>query len=412
VGAEFPAKKGESPYVDYSIFNSNLEKQHSGKFQMPIVVTSRRQTTSNSSFYLTNDGNIFLTTTVSVPEEEKKELKKGEFSTYLSLSYVIAETGEIKTSPVKFDGKNIFYTRFVFEKDKFKLVGFYSELEGDPTGEKVSGIFSASMDKANLSLSDVVFNKFSKEDILKLLSFDMTKKRQAKRADKITDENASLSSNLRIENFKTDDDGNSYLICSNMLNYSRRVCSGSGTSRSCSYQYYCDKDDTYLFKVDSKGKLEFSARSPRHFSYGGWNIYDQVVLKNVNNFFITYPTSIDDDSVALKDKKLKKISLSRREKMEYLVFNSSNNSLSKKYLYYNSPDVSRSKRLKLYPENCYTLSDGFYDLQNDYYTPTGIAVMNTTLSIATAGIYYLLVRGSVKLSTLRSRSKIVKVFPN
>jgi len=412
VGAEFPAKQGGSPYVDYKILDEKFEQINNGKFEMPVKITGKRANTSNSKFSMTGDGNIFFTTTISMTDDEKKEKQKGEDTYYTNISVVKSETGDIKTTPVKFSGKNIFYTRMLFNDNETKIIGFYSDLEDDKTGDKISGIFTAVVNMNDLSLTKSDFKRFTKEDILALEGYDLTKKRDAKAAKKITDGNAALSSSLIIENFETDDKGNIFLFCNNLYNYQRTVCSGSGARRTCTTYYYCEKSQTYIFKILSSGELAYAKRFPRLHTYDRYSVYDQKVFEANNKFYVTYMTDFDHDSASMGLKKSKKPRVSRNEKLEYLVVDATTDKIERKFLNFNSPDAKKSRRKYIIPEALTTVGDEWYGVQTDYYTPAGIQVMNTVLSLGTIGLYYFIGRPMVKRATWKSKTEYVRVFAN
>jgi hypothetical protein len=54
----------------------------------------------------------------------------------------------------------------------------------------------------------------------------------------------------------------------------------------------------------------------------------------------------------------------------------------------------------------------FYAVQNDYFVPTGTAILNTVLSVAPFPIYTYLIRPGVRRSAMGSRTQYVRVFAN
>jgi hypothetical protein len=412
-GAEFPAEKGGSPYVDYIIYEtSGFDKVGLGKFELPVKINSKKASTSNSKFFVTNKGNIMFRTTISIDKEEQKNLKEGEDAYYTTMSYVDAKTSDIKTIPIKFQGKNVFYTQFFIEESRFKLIGFYSDLDDDKTGNKISGIFTAFIGQDKMELEGAEFKRFSKEDLLKLYKYDLNDKKQAKKADQITDQNAALSSDLIIENIRTEDNGDVYLFCNHMNNYTRQVCTGRGAQRTCELLYYCLKRDTYIFKIEASGKLGWIKWFNRGHTFNEWYVYDQQVFKSNNKFFVTYTTDNDYDSTLNNLKKSRRPKLSRNQRLEYIAIDIATGNAERKYFHFNSPDSKKSSWKTLNPASMRNIGSELYGVQNSFYTPTGIQVMNTIFSITLPYIYYYLIRPSIKESTYKSRTEYVKVTSN
>jgi hypothetical protein len=410
VGAEFPAKKGGSPYVDFKMLSDDFSVVNSGKFELPIKITSKGAQVSNSNYFLTNSGDIYFFTQVSVPKEERANLQKGEDAFYSTLSYVKTSTSSIQTLPIKFSGKNIFNTYWYNDGENLKGIGFYSDLEDDRTGDKVLGMFSARVDLKSFTLSGSEFRRFTKEEVIALSDLNTEKRRDRKKAEKITDDNASLDPSLQIELYRTDEAGNSYLFCSKMRNYSQTVC----TRNSCVTYYYCNKQNNYVFKVDGAGKLVYSKKFPRNYTYNRWSVYDQRVFYNQGKFFMTFDTDTDRDSTQanMALSRSKRLSVTRNEKLEFLVVDTKTDQVERKFLDFNAPGTPRKKRLTINPLDLQDMGGEFYAVQNDYFVPTGTAILNTVLSVALFPIYTYLIRPGVRRSAMGSRTQYVRVFAN
>lgn len=410
VGAEFPAGKGGSPYVDFKILADDFSVVNSGKFELPIKITSKGAQVSNSSYYLTDAGDIYFFTQVSVPKEERSRLQKGEDAFYSTLSYVNTGTSSIRTIPIKFSGKNIFNTYWYNDGDNLKGVGFYSDLEDDRTGDKILGMFSAGVDLKTFTLSGSEFRRFTREEVLALSDLNTEKRRDRKKAEKITDDNASLDPNLQIELYRTDEAGNSYLFCSQMNNYSQTVCNRN----SCVTYYYCNKRNNYVFKVDAAGKLVYSKKFPRNYTYNRWSVYDQRVFYGQGKFFLTFDTDTDRDSsqANMSISRSKRLSVTRNEKLEFLVVDTKTDQVERKFLDFNAPGTPRKKRLTINPLDLQDMGGEFYAVQNDYFVPAGTAILNTVLSVALFPIYTYLIRPGVRRSAMASKTQYVRVFAN
>jgi hypothetical protein len=294
------------------------------------------------------------------------------------------------------------------------LIGFYSDLDDDKSGDKISGIFTAFVGQDKMELEGAEFKRFSKEDLLKLYNYNLNNKKEAKKADKITDQNAALSSDLIIENIRTEENGDVYLFCNHMNNYSQTVCTstGRGGGTYCTTYYYCDKRDTYIFKIEASGKLGWVKWFDRDHTYNEWYVYDQQVFKSNNKFFVTYTTDTDYDSTLNKLKKSRRPKLSRNQRLEYIAIDIATGNAERKYFHFNSPDSKKSSWKTLNPASMQNVGSELYGVQNSFYTPTGIKVMNTVFSVALPYIYYYLIRPGIKRSTYKSRTEYVKVLSN
>jgi hypothetical protein len=98
--------------------------------------------------------------------------------------------------------------------------------------------------------------------------------------------------------------------------------------------------------------------------------------------------------------------------LEYIAIDIATGNAERKYFHFNSPDSKKSSWKTLNPASMQNVGSELYGVQNSFYTPTGIQVMNTIFSITLPYIYYYLIRPSIKESTYKSRTEYVKVTSN
>jgi hypothetical protein len=356
IGKEFDVTKDdENLRIEYKLINPDFSFITSKQVTLPIVITKKRRglfsshsSGLNARYELADDGNLYVQDVLKVSDEEKKSLKKGEATAYTHVMQVQIESGEVKDYKVKFPNKNTFNFSSLITKDGIRLYGFFSDLDKDPKGKDTHGIFYISLDSKSMKAKGEKFSYFDKSflDVLYAADKENQKKGRgifkSKKAKASDDE--SIDDNYVIE--KVIEDGNDLvLFCSIMNNWSRTVCSSSTNgARSCVTYYYCTKSNVTSFKLNRAGDIIWAKNLDRSITYNRWDVYDLNVIKNDNNYYVTYGSAFQLNS---KKKNLRS-SKSRKQttdRLEYAVFSGSTGDY-KKAEYKVNPINVKSKEAK------------------------------------------------------------------
>jgi hypothetical protein len=372
IGKEFDVTNdNEDLRIEYKLINPDFTFITAKQVTLPIVITKRRRglfssyySGSNASYELADDGNLYVQDVLKVSEEEKKSLKKGEASTYTHIMQVQIESGVVKDYKVKFPNKNTFNFSSLITKDGIKLYGFFSDLEKDPKGRDTHGIFYISLDSKNLNARGEKFSYFDKSFLDVLYASDKENQKKGKglfksKKAKASDEE-SIDDNYVIE--KVIEDGNDLVIfCSIMNNWSRTYCStGANGSQSCYTVYYCTKNNVTSFKLNPKGDIVWAKNLDRSITYTGrWNVYDLNIIKNDNNYYVTYGSSFQLNSEK-KNRRSRKSRKQITDRLEYAVFSSSTGDYKKAEYKVNPINVKSKEAKFVSPEDIEVFDNRMY----------------------------------------------------
>lgn len=307
---------GENIKLEYKVLNSDFSFSSANQTQLPYKIKESKflwvksvSTGASSSYTYGNDGNLHLKTNVSYSKEQikgqkennKKRKKKGKKKekveyTYTDFSVIKLATGEMKTTSLKFDKKNV-KSLYRAPGETTKLFGYYSDLEKDPRGYETHGLFYCTLN-SDYEIENVKFNPFTTALIKKMFKNDKSDKDGGKKAGccltgkkgSTHADDGTLSSNYTIEEAITGENGEVYLFTSIMINGSREVCTtDSKGNRTCRTVYYCKKKNVTVFKMNSSGTLEWGSNHDRYIEYTGrWYVYDVNVIYDDNGFYVTY----------------------------------------------------------------------------------------------------------------------------
>lgn len=372
IGKEFDVKNdNEDLRIEYKLINPDFTFITAKQVTLPIVITKKRRGLfssysyqSNASYELADDGNLYVQDVLKVSEEEKKSLKKGEATAYTHIMQVQLESGEVKDYKVKFPNKNTFNFSSLINKDGIKLYGFFSDLEKDPKGKDTHGIFYISLDAKNLKAKGEKFSYFDKSflDVLYASDKENQKKGQGffkSKKDKASDEE-SIDDNYMIE--KVIEDGNDLvLFCTIMKNWSETHCySNANGSQNCRTVYYCTKNNVTSFKLNPKGDIIWAKNLDRDITYtGSWNVKDINIIKNDNNYYVTYGSSFQLNSEK-KNRRSRKSRKQITDRLEYAVFSSSTGDYKKAEYKVNPINVKSNEAKFVSPEDIEVFDNRMY----------------------------------------------------
>lgn len=286
IGGELSAEIDESVKIEYKLMNNDLSFQEANQVILPVQLKGRSETLS-SDYELGDDGNLHIKTYVKLSREEKRDMKRGESSGYQIYSVVDLSSGAIRSFPVKFEGKNIYGFNYLADGNSIKLIGFFCDLQKDPGGNDLHGIFYAIIDPKEFTLKEVNFSYFTSEQLDNLFSSDKQDRKDEKlfqSKKKSLSERESLASNYVIEAILSEQE-DIVLLCSRMRNYSVTSCNGRG---NCTTNYYCEKNNITGFRLNGKGKILWASNLDRKTTYPSWNVFDLNVVKEKENYIIIY----------------------------------------------------------------------------------------------------------------------------
>lgn len=322
---EFPiTKDDENLRVEFKMLNADLSFGSVQQVTLPIQFSKKRRLFSSSNngfkvnYELGDDAFLYVQDLIKMDDEDRKNLSKGESSVYTYFAQINPENGTLKDYRVKYDNINTFKVSYVLDKGKIKLYGFFSDLNKDSKGNDTHGIFYVCINNYNFKMETKHFEYFDKRLLDELYAKDREDQKhgkgllKSKKAKKSDDE--SISDSYEIE--QTISDGNNLtLFCSIMNNYSRQVCSTSNGVTTCRTEYYCNKRNVTVFKLNGDGQLMWAKNMDREITYSGWYVYDIRAVKNNNNYFVLYGSNSDLDG-----KRKRRGRGYFNDKLEYAIF--------------------------------------------------------------------------------------------
>jgi len=358
IGGELPSEKDQNVKFEYKLLNSDLTFANANQVELPIKLLGKNYgLTSNYTFG--DDGNLYISSFVSMSKEERKSAKKGEIMSYSIFSAINVSKGKLTPFTFKFDDKNIFNIGYTITKNGVKVYGFFCDLNKDPQGNDMHGIFYSILDSKEMTMTATNFTYFDKATLDKLFAKDKEdqktgKKKTRNQQAKISDDE-SLDGRFEIENVQVDGD-NVILFTSKMTNWSTTTCDSKG---NCRTNYYCTKDNITTFKVNKNGDLVWASNLDREMTYSGWNIYDVRVMKQNNNYYVVYGSRFGLDA-DVKNRKSKKSKSELRDRVEYAIFSNSDGSYKKEEIVINAEKTPKKERKRVNPLNITVINDVFY----------------------------------------------------
>ena len=353
-------EKEEVLKFEYNIISENLNVKSSGLVELPIIV--RRNNVGSDplsgpavSYELGDNGKIYITDYI---KRDKKDLKKGEATTYPIIVQISPESGKSKSFNVRFDNKNTFRFSTLITTDGVALYGFFCDLDKDPKGNDTHGIFYVSMDENEFKIKASKFSYFDKSFLDQLYAGDKEDQRKSFKLnkDKKKSDEESIDSRYVIESVQQEGK-DIILFCSMMYNWSQTVCSRSSNGvQSCQTYYYCDKSNVTAFRMSADGGLVWASNLNRFYSYIGHNIFDVHVLKKDNQYVVLYNDIFRPNT----EKQSRKSKEEVVDGFDYATFDASNGSFAKKDFRVNAVNTPRKER-KVVSSNAVT------DLDNTFY---------------------------------------------
>jgi hypothetical protein len=348
---EFPiTKDDENLKVEYKVLNSDLTFGAAHQVTFPILFSKKRRGLFSSlssgfkvNYELGADGNLYVSDLISMDEDDKKNLKKGESSVYTYFAQVTSETGNLRDYKVKFANKNTFKVNYIIDKGKIKLYGFFSDLNKDVKGNDSHGIFYISINSNSFKEETANFEYFDKKMLDVLYAKDKEDQKEgkglfkSKKAKKSDEE--SLNDSYVIEQIISDGEYLT-LFCSIMYNYSRQVCTtNSNGGTTCRTEYYCNKRNVTVFKLNSTGKIIWATNLDRDITYSGTSIYDVRAIKDKYNYFVIYGTQHD-----LAGNRKRRGTAYFNEKLEYATFSVTDGKYKEAEYMVNAPRTKKKEK--------------------------------------------------------------------
>jgi hypothetical protein len=379
IGGELPSEKEQNVKFEYKLLNSDLTFANANQVELPIKLVGKNYGLT-SSYTFGDDGNLYIKSFVSMSREERKLAKKGESTSYSIFSAIDLASGKLTPFTFKFDDKNIFNLGYTVTKNGVKVYGFFCDLNKDPQGNDMHGIFYSMLDSKQMTMTATNFTYFDKATLDKLFAKDKedqktgkkrTRNQQAKNSD-----DESLDGRFEIEDVQPDGD-NIILFTSKMTNWSTTTCDSKG---NCTTRYYCTKDNVTAFKVNKSGDLVWASNLDREMTYSGWNIYDLRVIKQKNNYYVVYGSRFGLESEE-KNRKSKKSKSEMRDKVEYAVFSNNDGSYKKEELVINPEKTPKKERKAVNPMSITVIDDIFYVNSQRISLKPGLTTLYCLVSI-------------------------------
>ncbi len=304
-----PAKSNGKIKLEYKVYNADFTMANSGMVELPIALKenkglfgkSKGYEAANLEYALSDDGKIYIQQQVSLTDEEKKAAKKNESLNYTAVTQINPLNNRMQHYVMRFSGKCTFRYKPIFSAEGVKLYGFFSDLDKDPKGNDLHGIFVVSIDNGDFSKSTTKFNYFTKKFLDQLYANDKEDRKKGgvfKSKKAIQSNLESISGNYVVE-YHVNEGKDLVLFCSKMRTYAIQNCSGSGASRNCVIEYYCEKSNVTAFKFNEKGDITWASNLDRRMTYKTptlMDVFDVRVVYDKSAYYVTYGSGYDLDA--------------------------------------------------------------------------------------------------------------------
>ncbi|MFL5753196.1 MAG: hypothetical protein ACJ76F_07310 [Bacteroidia bacterium] len=398
IGAEQPTAAGQDAKFEYKVLNQDFSFAAANQVTLPITLSNKSFGLS-SSYEFGDDGNLYVKSYVTMSKEERKNAKKGEATAYSILSVVDLNSGKITPYTMKFDNKNIFNFGYRVDKNVVKVYGFFCDLDKDPRGDDMHGIFYSLLDSKSMTMKDMNFAYFDKSTLDKLFAKDKEDQKKgggvfkSKKSKQSDDE--SLDSRFEIESVQSVDDKNIVIFCSKMYNYSRRVCTSDGKGNTtCTTYYYCEKSNVTAFKLNNDGDIVWASNLDRKITYNTWYVYDLNVIHKGNKFYAIYGSSFQTKA-AKKGFFTRKSGKQSFDKFEYAVFDYETGNYSKKEYTINPMNAKKADRKTITPSDITVIDNNFYSS----FSRVKLKPWSYALCLCPPAFYVCLINGSIMKGT-------------
>lgn len=360
-------EKEEALKFEYNIVSEKLDVKYSGTVELPILV-KRTAVSSNPlggpavEYELCDNGKIYVYDYI---KRDRKDLKKGEASTYPIVVQINPSNGKSKNFNVRFENKNTFRFSTLVTKDGVSLYGFFSDLDKDPKGNDTHGIFYVSMDEKEFKPNTTRFTYFDKNFLDQLYANDKEDQRKSRKRNEEKKKSAEESIDGRYVIESVQQEGKDIILfCSIMYNWSQTVCTtNSNGGQSCTTYYYCDKSNVTAFRLGADGGLVWASNLDRFFRYNYWNAYDIGVVKKDDTYYVLYNSAYQLNSTK-KNRKSRKSGEQIMDRFEYATFDAATGVYKKQEAQVNSVTTPRKEKkfvsaakIKVYDNNFYTHSE-------------------------------------------------------
>ena len=363
LGSEPIVQKGQSIRFEYKILNSDFSFESADQIKLPLKQIAKKKRGLSSSYELGDDGNIYVETNINLSKEERKAAKKGEPLSYSLLTIVTPGTKQVKSYSVKFDNKVVYDFDYIVHEKGVKLFGFFCDLQKDPKGNDLHGIFSTLIDSKRMALESVNFSYFTKNQLDILFAEDRKDrgdKRRIQSKRKKESEEESIASNYVIEQVISLDKSNIVLLCSRMNNYSKRVCSTNSKGQTtCKTYYYCQKSNVTAFKVDKGGDILWASNLDREITYNRWWVYDIRAIHKGNKIYVTYGSAYAAKAKK-KNRSSKKSKEHRTGMFEYAVFDYNTGQYKRDEYRINPINAKKKDRKTIAPTRIAVIDNEFF----------------------------------------------------
>jgi hypothetical protein len=366
IGHEFSDERGGEIKFEYVLFDSGLSKLAAKELEYSFSRVGKNYSGISSKYNLGKDGNLYIQTDVVLSKDDKKNLEKGESSSYTKFTVVNLEDGDYKTLDVRFEDKNVLNFNYTIGDGEVRLYGFYNDLTIDNKKRSTNGIFHTTLNSNSLEISKPVFSEFDKRTLDKLFKEDKEDRKKSKaftrkgKARKDAVDNVSLQDNYVIETARILDDGNIVLFGTKMRNYTVTVCTTDSKGvTTCREVPYCDKGNVTLFNLNKDGELTWSSNIDRQITYGRHNRYDLRVLKKENKAFVIYGSRYEVEAEK-KSRGSQKSKSDVRDKFEYAIFDLDGGESEKNEFVVNKPQVEKEERKYVNPFSISVFNDEYY----------------------------------------------------
>jgi hypothetical protein len=295
---------------EYAKLNNRMEVSMTNRITLPEK-SGEVQNGVVSGYELGRDGNIYIRSSVALSRDEIRLLKPTDAKSYLVLTILNPATKQKGSIEMRGANKTITDFSFVVSDTTVRVVGFFGDLEKDPTGIDKQGIFYANLKSDSLYNAPLNYSYFERTSLKKL--FPKSKGGRKKKVENPTEE--ELNTRFDIENIFSMEDGSIVMFFTRKYNYTE-ITSRSGMDGKNIYKtdYFCEKNNVSAIRFTADGKITWTGNIERTKTYEGTDVADVRVIYKFNKFYVMYGTE------PVKKQKKRKKGPELREVLEYATF--------------------------------------------------------------------------------------------
>jgi len=343
------------------------------------------------SYEMGIDQNIYIRSTMIPTREEQKQANN--LSSFLRLTVINPISNNKIDLEMRDEKKTITDYSYLIMENKTKVIGFFGDLEKDPTGIDRQGIFYVEIDSETLKNTGLNYTFFEKTTLNKLVPKSRSKRKRPKKDEIRLYTEEELNTRFDIENIFLAEDSGVVVFFSQKYNYSE-ITSRSGMDGRNIYKTedFCEKNNVSAMRITNVGLVKWVTTVARNITYEGTNISDVRVVNKANLFYM-FCGSVDPKKIS---KKKRNNTVELVDKIEYTTFDATTGRAKVNELLLNEKSTLKKDLKTMNPQSIEVFDGNFYFNKMHVKQKPLWYVANV---LCFPSIYYSVLSGNTKKAT-------------